>query len=145
MSRSPAGFTLIELMVVISIIGILVAIALPNYIGSNDRARLANVKANAHTAQVLVETYGVDNLNRYPSTVAGLRSAAVSGGYWRERQNPFDETLASFVDYNGTFAIGGVVGYDMSDTLRSKYYLYCADRQLRPVTVNGITHVLSNS
>jgi prepilin-type N-terminal cleavage/methylation domain-containing protein len=145
MSRSPAGFTLIELMVVISIIGILVAIALPNYMGSTDRARLANVKANAHTTQAIVETYSVDHMSQYPTSVAGLRAAAVSGGYWKEMQNPFDETQAAIVDYNGTFNISGVVGYDMTDTLRSKYYLYCADRLKQPVTVNGTNYILSNS
>lgn len=145
MRKLPAGFTLIELMVVIVIIGILVAIALPNFIGATDRARLANVKANAHTVQAMVETYSVDNANRYPVNVAHLQAEATSAGYWKDIKNPFDETFAALVDYNGTFSIGGVVGYDMTDSMALKYYLYCADRLKRPVTVHGETHVLSNS
>lgn len=145
MRRSQAGFTLIELMVVIVIIGILVAIALPNYIGATDRARLANVKANAHTVQAMVETYSVDNQNRYPIDVAHLQSEARDSGYWKDIKNPFDESWAALVDYSGTFSLGGVVGYEMSDALAQKYFVYCADRLMRPITVHGQTHVLSNS
>jgi prepilin-type N-terminal cleavage/methylation domain-containing protein len=145
MRKQLAGFTLVELMVVIVIIGILVAIALPNFIGATDRARLASVKANAHTVQAMVETYSVDNNNRYPLNVARLESEARSAGYWKTLSNPFDETWAALVDYSGTFTVGGVVGYDMTDGSQLKYYLYCADRLMRPITVHGETHVLSNS
>jgi type II secretory pathway pseudopilin PulG len=47
-------------MVVIVIIGILVAIALPNFIAAQDRAKLSSVKANMHTVQTMLETYAVD-------------------------------------------------------------------------------------
>jgi prepilin-type N-terminal cleavage/methylation domain-containing protein len=145
MNRTQAGFTLIELMVVIVIIGILVAIAVPNYIGSTDRARLANVKANAHTIQLMVETYGTDFKNQYPPDVAGLKAAAQSSGYWKDITNPLDETQTALIDYSGTFSVGGAVGYEMSDPGQLKYFLYCSDRQKQPITVNGQVHVLTNS
>lgn len=61
------GFTLIELMVVIIVIGILVAIALPNYIGATERARISSLKSNAHTLQITVEAYNVDH-QVYPNS-----------------------------------------------------------------------------
>src|SRR5688572_7863999 len=81
MRQNQEGFTLIELMVVIVIIGILVAIALPNFIGATDRAKLANVKSNAHTAQTILESYGVDFGGKYPDNVANLKTEAQTGTY----------------------------------------------------------------
>jgi len=95
--KSKKGFTLIELMVVIVIIGILVAIALPNFISAQDRAKLSSVKANMHTVQTAVETYGVDWGGVYPASLGDgsgtdeeLVREAQSKNYWKGFKNPFD-------------------------------------------------------
>jgi prepilin-type N-terminal cleavage/methylation domain-containing protein len=69
--RTKKGFTLIELLVVIVIIGILVAIALPNFIKIKIKAREAEVKQNLHAIQLAVERYAVDNEGRYPFFLYG--------------------------------------------------------------------------
>jgi type II secretion system protein G len=68
------GFTLIELMVVVVIIGILAAIAIPNFMRMQQRAKEGSVKNNGHTLQLAVEDFATLNAGAYPSDYADVTS-----------------------------------------------------------------------
>jgi general secretion pathway protein G len=73
------GFTLIEIMVVVVIIGLLAAIVAPNLIGNIDRAAVTRARADIRTIDNALNLYRLDNF-RYPSTDEGLEALVTNPG-----------------------------------------------------------------
>ena len=69
--NNEKGFTLIELMIVVAIIGILAAIAIPQFSAYRERSYIASMKADCNTVRTAEEAYFVDN-DTYTITNADL-------------------------------------------------------------------------
>jgi general secretion pathway protein G len=72
-SRRESGFTLIEIMVVLTIIAILAALIAPQILGRVDEARVTAAKQDIQTIGTALDFYKMDNF-RYPTTDQGLEA-----------------------------------------------------------------------
>jgi general secretion pathway protein G len=79
MKRARRGFTLIELMVVMAIVSVLLAIAVPIYQKSIVRAKESVLRNNLFTLRTMIDEYTVDK-QKAPESLQDL----VSGGYLRQ-------------------------------------------------------------
>jgi type II secretion system protein G len=75
--RNNKGFTLIELLIVVAIIGIIVAIAIPNLLNAIQRAKQKRTMADMRSAGTSAEAYAVD-FNHYPAAAAGGMPSGMS-------------------------------------------------------------------
>ena len=71
--KRAAGFTLIEIMVVVVILGILAALIVPNIMDRPDMARVTRTKQDLRALQTALNLYRLDNY-RYPTTDQGLEA-----------------------------------------------------------------------
>jgi prepilin-type N-terminal cleavage/methylation domain-containing protein len=87
-----AGFTLIEMLVVLVVIGLLLALIIPNFVLFNERARRSAVRNNMHVVQAALEAYAVDNQGMYPSELVSWEEGDDAGmAAWFPGGEPFDE------------------------------------------------------
>ncbi len=116
--KQQKGFTLIELLIVVAIIGILAAIAVPNFLNAQVRAKIARVRADVRSLSTALQSYYVDHNTYIPdfggpdvedrswkflttpiSYISGLESA----------RDPF--TANSGAESGGVGSFGGVRTY----------------------------------
>jgi general secretion pathway protein G len=76
---SEQGFTLLEIMVVVVIIGLLAAAVVPQLIGNVDRAAVGRAKQDVQQIENSLNLYRLDNF-RYPSTSEGLEALVTNPG-----------------------------------------------------------------
>jgi len=100
--NSPmAGFTLLEIIVVVFILGLLAAIVAPKIIGRTDDARIAEAKVQIKNLETALKLFKLDN-GFYPATEQGLAALVEKpatgqipqkyreGGYLEQKKVPFD-------------------------------------------------------
>ena len=85
-ARAARGFTLLEIMVVVVIIGILAALIAPNVIGNVGKAQIERVKADVKSLGTTLEMYNLDNF-AFPSTEQGLAALVSKPGGQPEALN----------------------------------------------------------
>jgi general secretion pathway protein G len=86
--EAESGFTLVELMVVIVIIGLLATVVIINVLPATDKAAVTKAKADVATLEQGVEMYRLNKL-RYPSGSEGLQSVTAEGYVKRLPKDPW--------------------------------------------------------
>jgi len=89
--RRSKGFTLIELLIVVAIIGILAAIAIPNFLQAQTRAKVARAQSDLRNIGVAMEVYYTDH-NAYPPRLCDFSARWYYGSFsvWWQLTTPID-------------------------------------------------------
>jgi general secretion pathway protein G len=105
--KQDAGFTLMELMIVMAIIGVLMLVAIPRFTGAIRQAREAVLKEDLHVMRAAIDSYTMDK-QKAPQSLDDL----LQDGYLREIPvDPFTNTKDSWV----TNSNGALYSLDQTD------------------------------
>ncbi|MFO7675533.1 MAG: prepilin-type N-terminal cleavage/methylation domain-containing protein [bacterium] len=155
--RSHRGFTLVELLVVLLIIGTLMAMITPNLRGAREQARQAALKMNCHNVQVIIEAFHMEQGYYADGFYDDEYGAYFPGGVWNEQigrlpSNPYtgremdpDDFDSEDYDNDGDNALtveGGpndIYGYDRGQII---YLVYDPPGTLAP-TQYGLVGIQS--
>lgn len=125
------GFTVVELLIVIVVIGILATLTIIAYSGVQDNARRASLQSDLEQSQKKLETYKIKNAETYPANLAAAQAAGIasSGG-----------NALSYTAY--TTSTGGAnTGYCLQNTINSLQYYVTAGGSLKPGACQDITNL----
>ena len=112
MMRKEEGFTLVELLIVVIILGILAAVAIPQFGTSTDDARVATLQSNLSSLRNAIELYKQEHNSTYPGVVQqdDDTTATVEGDETSTCSVAFVAQLTLYSDMAGVTAVGSSAG-----------------------------------
>ena len=132
--KSKKGFTLIELMVVVAIIGVLALLGLRLYTGQQEKAKNAVIKANVGTIQTLIQAELADQTVATVANLNYLNNLVAASGI----VNPVTGIVQG-ADANYTTGALTVMAVPASNTLDGEVYVYYSTAGTGAFLINGNT------
>jgi len=133
--KNNRGFTLIELMIVIAVIAILAAIAIPNFLKYREKAKIADAKAELKTIQTVIMDFAIDTGVLPGGSTFGVQKAQGAGFEYEDLSTPamgLAATDGSYSNWHGPYYTGPFV-----DAWGNNYFLD-EDYELDGQTVTAI-------
>jgi len=136
-----AGFTLVELMIVVAIVGILAAVATPAYVNYINRVKQSEATSLLLTGRIEMEEFYADH-NRYAGTIGCLPSFKGNDGCLA---NCSTCTVTSYRNASGACNGRGCYTYRLAGTLTSSYYRIAATRKVYSYAPEDVVSINANN
>lgn len=127
--KSTFGFSLVELIIVLAILGVLSAIAIPSYQANKDKTDNSLAMADIQVIRTIIDRYFIENSN-YPTTITDIAQSLPNSG-----RDPWGNAYIYLNIINGGNGIKGVVRKDKKENpINSLYDLYSMGKDGRSKT-----------